>query len=107
VKFNPSVLVPAKWEELPLSVLHRESLRRAVINLPLSLGNPKTALDDDEVVGFTQHGGWQKINSLLSLQLQYRQGSWFYTNLGGWIDAVRDISDFLKVSHSSSRQGNL
>lgn len=103
--FNLSVLVSARWEELPLSELHRESLRKAVINLPFFLGSPKTALDDDEVVGFTQNGGWQKVDNLVPLL--YRFDPWFRGHCRDWIRAVREISDRrrLKVSHSFLRRG--
>ncbi|KAJ2935590.1 hypothetical protein H1R20_g1506, partial [Candolleomyces eurysporus] len=56
----------AEWEDLPLPKLHRRSLQEAVEDLPSFL-SAVDAIDDDEVVAFTQNGGWQKINSLLPL----------------------------------------
>jgi hypothetical protein len=62
------------------------------------LGSPQTALDDDEVVDFTQNGGWQKINNLLVLL--YRYSRWFRDQpFGSWISCLQGISDRLKVSH--------
>ncbi|RXW15765.1 hypothetical protein EST38_g10096 [Candolleomyces aberdarensis] len=57
--------LPAKWEELPLPVLYRRSLKAAVEDLPLILYIAPAL--DDEVRGFTQNGGWQKVDSLLPL----------------------------------------
>jgi hypothetical protein len=69
------------------------------------LGGAKNALDEDEVVGFTQNGGWQKVDNLVPLL--YHFDHWFFSYRGAWISAVREISDRLKVSHSSSHRGSL
>jgi hypothetical protein len=69
------------------------------------LGGAETALDDDEVVDFTQNSGWQKVDSLVPLL--YCFDGWFRSNCEDWISAVREISDHLKVRHSSSRRGTL
>ncbi|KAJ2913559.1 hypothetical protein MD484_g6852, partial [Candolleomyces efflorescens] len=52
-----------RLKDLPLSALHRGCLRDAVKYLPGFLASPTTVLDDilDEVVGFTQNGGWRKV----------------------------------------------
>jgi hypothetical protein len=80
-------------------------VEEAVQVLPFFLTSAQTALDDGEVVGFTQNGGWQKVDNLVPLL--YRFKGWFSYHCENWISAVREISDCLKVSHSSSRQGNL
>ncbi|KAJ2917298.1 hypothetical protein MD484_g3128, partial [Candolleomyces efflorescens] len=54
--------LPAKLGEIPLL---RRCLEDAVDNLPHFLASPTTALDDEEVVGFTQNGGWQKVDKLI------------------------------------------
>jgi hypothetical protein len=69
------------------------------------LENPRNDLDDDEVVGFTQNGGWQKVDNLVPLL--YRFDSWFYGYFEVWTSAVCKISDHLKVGHSSSHRGSL
>jgi hypothetical protein len=69
------------------------------------LGSPKTAIDDDEVVGFTQNGGWQKVDKVLVLL--YRCSEWFRDEFVAWISKLRTISDGLKVSHSFLRRGSL
>ncbi|RXW17460.1 hypothetical protein EST38_g8405 [Candolleomyces aberdarensis] len=68
--------LPAKWEELPLPELYRRSLEEAVEDLPSFLS--ADAIDDEEVVGSTQNGGWQQINDLLPLL--YRKGAWSLQN---------------------------
>ncbi|RXW14626.1 hypothetical protein EST38_g11225 [Candolleomyces aberdarensis] len=84
--------LPAKWEELPLPELYRRSLQEAVEDLPSFLnGAPAT---DEEVVGFTQNGGWQKINNLLPL-LYFKQERFY----GGddWMGALQNLTDRLKA----------
>ncbi|KAJ2926454.1 hypothetical protein H1R20_g10638, partial [Candolleomyces eurysporus] len=70
--------LPSKWEELPLPVLYRRSLQVAVEDLPLILGIAGGI--DDEVLEFTQNGGWQKMDSLLPLlyRLDGRLSKEFY-----------------------------
>jgi hypothetical protein len=77
----------------------------AVSLLPFSLGSPRNVLDEDEVVGFTQNGGWQKVDNLVPLL--HRFDPEFCYHCEQWINAVHEISDHLKVSHSSSRRGSL
>ncbi|RXW13666.1 hypothetical protein EST38_g12188 [Candolleomyces aberdarensis] len=85
--------LPAKWEELPLLKLYRDSLKEAVEDLPSFL-NSAPAIDDEEVVGFTQNGGWQKINNLLPLL--YFVHTQFY---GGdsWMGALRNFTGCLEA----------
>ena len=92
-----SSLVPEKWKELPLPVIYRRSLMGAVEDLPVLL-NYAPAIDE-EVEGFTQNGGWQKINNLLPLL--YGPDTWLFNSFDGWIDALNHFTDQLKVSHSS------
>ena len=93
------VLVPAEWEELPLSELQRHCLYDAVEGLPRFLASPIIALDDDEVVGFTQNGGWQKIDKLLPLVIVHPP---YYIDF--WYPSVHLVSDKLKVSQLFSRR---
>ncbi|RXW14463.1 hypothetical protein EST38_g11393 [Candolleomyces aberdarensis] len=51
-----------EWEELMLSGSHKEILWEAVTHLGLSLKNDRGF--DDEIVSFTQKGGWRKIDKL-------------------------------------------
>ncbi|KAJ2919645.1 hypothetical protein MD484_g816, partial [Candolleomyces efflorescens] len=84
--------LPAKWGLLPLPELQRGCLRDAVEDLPLFLASPTTALDDDEVVGFTQNSGWQKVDKLLSLL----KVLWSNLNQSIWPQSVHQVSDMLK-----------
>ncbi|KAJ2917317.1 hypothetical protein MD484_g3111, partial [Candolleomyces efflorescens] len=59
--------LPAEWDGLPLSKLQRGCLSHAIKHLPCFLASPTIALDDDEVVSFTQNGGWQKVDKLCPL----------------------------------------
>jgi hypothetical protein len=63
------------------------------------LASPKTALDDidDEIVGFTQNGGWQKLDNLWPLLIR---SGWIMQYLNDWMDAVQTVFDNLKVSLS-------
>ncbi|KAJ2915217.1 hypothetical protein MD484_g5212, partial [Candolleomyces efflorescens] len=83
--------LPAKLGELPLSELHRSCLKNAVDDLPRLLASPTTALDDDEVVGFTQNGGWQKVDKLLPLVILHPP---YYIDF--WYPSVHLVSDKLK-----------
>ena len=91
---NPSVLVPARWDELPLPLLSRESLREAIDNLPFLL-NEAVAVDD-EVSGFTRNGGWQKISKLVPLMC-HLGGSYFIFS-DRWINVLGEYTDKLRVS---------
>ncbi|RXW15557.1 hypothetical protein EST38_g10295 [Candolleomyces aberdarensis] len=86
--------LPAKWDELPLSVLRRSSLKETVEDLPLFLDSAP-ALTDDEIVGFTRNGGWQKINNLLPLL--YRSGGWFFDQFEDWIRFLDRFAGDLKA----------
>jgi hypothetical protein len=66
---------------------------------------PQTALDDDEVVGFTQNGGWRKVDNLLPLLHPVETS--FCEFRGIWIRAVRNFSDHPKVRHSFLRRDSL
>ncbi|RXW17449.1 hypothetical protein EST38_g8407, partial [Candolleomyces aberdarensis] len=83
--------LPAKWEELPLPDLYRHSLQEAVKDLPSFLKDAP-AIDDEEVVGFTQNGGWQKINNLLPLLCN--TSPWIGDD---WIEALQKLTDRLKA----------
>ncbi|KAJ2921767.1 hypothetical protein H1R20_g15325, partial [Candolleomyces eurysporus] len=87
--------VPDKWEELPLPELYRHSLKEAV-NLVLSFlsGAHAIDVDDEEIVGFTENGGWQKINSLLPLLGRTNIHLWDYFDK--WIAALLYFTDRLK-----------
>jgi hypothetical protein len=49
---------------------------------------------DDEVVGFTQNGGWQKIDTVLPLVYGLNR---FMPRT--WMDNLRCFANNLKVSH--------
>ncbi|RXW20303.1 hypothetical protein EST38_g5560 [Candolleomyces aberdarensis] len=85
--------LPAEWDELPLPKLYRRSLEEAVDDLPSFLSGVHAI--DDEVVHFTQNGGWQKINSLLPPL--YRTGRYFSTSSRNWIVNLRGFTDRLKA----------
>ena len=93
--YNLLLLVPAKWDDLPLPALYKRSLDEAILDVPWFLCNYPA---DDEVVGFTQNGGWQKINNLLPLR--YREDTWLFRMFGPWINGLQNFTDHLKVSHS-------
>ena len=59
------------------------------------LESSKTALDD-EIVGFTENGGWQELNNLLPPLI----GSDYFLNSIDWVCAVQILFDKLKVSLS-------
>jgi hypothetical protein len=63
------------------------------------LASPKTALDDidDEIVGFTQNGGWQKLENLWPLMIDMNS---IGRRLQDWMDTVQIVFDNLKVSLS-------
>ena len=81
-------------------MLYRASLEEAVEDLPFFL-NKAPAIDDDGVVGFTQNGGWQRINNVLPLL--YHRDKWLFDEFRYWIGALREFANHLKVSHSSLR----
>ncbi|RXW12696.1 hypothetical protein EST38_g13159 [Candolleomyces aberdarensis] len=83
--------LPAKWEELPLPVLYRRSLKAAVGDLPFIIGHLGAT---DEVLAFTQNGGWQKINNLLPLL--YRLVGWLFREFKVWIRRLGDFTKLLK-----------
>jgi hypothetical protein len=66
------------------------------------LASTQTTLDDidDEIVGFTQNGGWQKINNLFPLLIRSNVNLYFLDNSPIWVDAVQILFDNLKVSLS-------
>ncbi|RXW20595.1 hypothetical protein EST38_g5257 [Candolleomyces aberdarensis] len=84
----------AKWDELPLPKLCRDSLREVMDGLPSFLAGVG---DDviDEVVAFTQNGGWQKIDNLIPLL--YLHGGWFSRNFDSWIGDLHTFTDRLKA----------
>ncbi|RXW19405.1 hypothetical protein EST38_g6439 [Candolleomyces aberdarensis] len=86
--------LPAKWEQLPLPALSKHSLREAVEDLPSFL-NGADGIDDDEILAFTQNGGWQKINNLLPLL--YRPGRYLSNYFQDWIGALRNLTDRLEA----------
>ncbi|RXW13665.1 hypothetical protein EST38_g12189 [Candolleomyces aberdarensis] len=86
--------LPAKWEDLPLPKLYRRSLKEAVECLPNFLKGA-LAIDDEEVVSFTQNGGWQKINNLLPLL--HRLGGWLCDYFDEWIGSLQRFTDPLKA----------
>jgi hypothetical protein len=100
-----SVLVSAKWEELPLSELHRCCLAEAVENLPFFFTSPHAALDDDEVVSFTQNGGWQKVDSLLPPL--FISGYFDVMYYEEWINILHQLSNHLQVSLSVLHCGSV
>ena len=67
---------------------------------PFFLRTLQTALDDPEVVGFEQTGGWQKINSLLPLLIRLDVHEYFLRIRLDWVCAVQILFDKLKVSLS-------
>ncbi|KAJ2929823.1 hypothetical protein H1R20_g7264, partial [Candolleomyces eurysporus] len=86
--------LPAQWDELPLPVLHRRLLRETLEDLAPFLSHAP-ALGDDEVVGFTQTGGWQKINDLLPLL--YRLGQWLFIQFMDWVRLLDRFADDMKA----------
>ncbi|KAJ2924165.1 hypothetical protein H1R20_g12930, partial [Candolleomyces eurysporus] len=86
--------LPARWEELPLPKLYRRSLEDAVDGLPSFLGGAN-AIDGDEVVRFTQNGGWQKIDSLLPLL--HRKSGYISGDFEGWVMDLGNFTDLLKA----------
>lgn len=98
--YNPSVLVPAAWGDLPLSTRHWDSLNYCAVDLPMFLASHQTDIDD-EIVSFTQNGGWQKINNLLPplIRSDHVHRYFLDTNLV-WVDAVQILFHNLKVSLS-------
>ena len=66
------------------------------------LTGPQTALDDidDEIVGFTQNGGWQKLNNLLLQVMRSGMQEYSCDDCPDRVDAVQILFDELKVSLS-------
>ncbi|KAJ2923815.1 hypothetical protein H1R20_g13279, partial [Candolleomyces eurysporus] len=89
--------LPAEWEELSLSELHKRSLEEVVNDLPSFLKGlyAINTIGDDEVILFTRNRGWQKISSLLPLL--YRGGRYFCSSSADWIVDLRDFTDLLKA----------
>jgi hypothetical protein len=71
--------------------------------LPFALRNAPAI--DDEVVSFTQSGGWQKLEILWPLL--YRRRGWLRVFFADWTSSLHNIADRLKVSRSSLRRGGL
>jgi hypothetical protein len=63
------------------------------MGLPFLLSAQREDLDHDEVVDFTQNGGWQKINTFFPL-LFSEGGSPFEH----WMNPLRSSTERLKVS---------
>jgi hypothetical protein len=70
--------------------------------MPMMLASTQTTLDDidNEIVGFTQNGGWQKINNLLPPLIHSNVDLYFLDNTSYWVDGVQILFDNLKVSLS-------
>ncbi|KAJ2930614.1 hypothetical protein H1R20_g6485, partial [Candolleomyces eurysporus] len=85
--------LPAKWENLRLPLLHRRSLKEAIEDLP-SFMSSATAIDD-EVAGFTENGGWQKIDRLLPPLC--RSYGWSSRSFDDWLGTLRSFTDHLKA----------
>jgi hypothetical protein len=81
-------------------MLYRRSLKEAVQKLPTFLRHAP-ALDDEEVVGFTQNGGWQRITNLLPLLFGFMFGT--ECSFVTWTENLHYFADHLKVSHSCLR----
>jgi hypothetical protein len=66
------------------------------------LASSQTALDDidDEIVGFTQNGGWQKLNNLLPPLIRSDLHQYLSDYSAYWVEAVQIFFDNLKVSLS-------
>ncbi|KAJ2921761.1 hypothetical protein H1R20_g15330, partial [Candolleomyces eurysporus] len=84
--------LPAEWEELPLPELYRRSLMETVEDLPSFLRGIHAI--DDEVVRFTENGGWHKINNLLPL---LRFTGYLSYSFDDWIGALHHFTDRLKA----------
>ena len=69
----------------------------AIKDLPFFLDNGHAT--DDDVVDFTQNGGWQKINNLIPSLFHKDKSLPQYFN--SWLLCLRRFSNHLKVSHSS------
>jgi hypothetical protein len=89
------VVVLTEWETLPLSRLHKLSLKEALEDLPFSLDAAAAAIDD-EVVRFTQNNGWQKMDNLLPLL--YRSKGWFCDTFDDWTAHLDRFTEEMKVS---------
>ena len=83
--------MPVRWKDLPIPEYRRRSLEVAFQHLPNFL-NGSTAVDD-EVVDFTQNGGWRKIDKLFPLLrihgIPFRQD---------WMASLRQFTAKVKVS---------
>ncbi|KAJ2932901.1 hypothetical protein H1R20_g4186, partial [Candolleomyces eurysporus] len=82
--------LPEKWEELPLPRICKDALLKALRKLPFLL---QLNIDiDDDVLKFTQKGGWHKIDKLLPLAYQ-----WFdNVNWRSWNSAFSTFVDNLQ-----------
>jgi hypothetical protein len=80
-----------EWEAIPLN--HQRALIQAVEGLSFFLG--RAIAMDDEIVDFTQKGGWRKINSLLPLFVRLKE--WPFQGFEDWIANLRQLADRLKV----------
>jgi hypothetical protein len=80
-------------------MLYSRSLKEAVQKLPTYLRHALAL--DDEVVGFTQNGGWQRITNLLPLLFGFMFGT--KCSFVTWTVNLRDFADHLEVSHSCLR----
>ena len=91
--------MPDGWEELPLPESPRLSLRVAVWLLPHILGLAETALFENELVAFTQNGGWHKLDKLLppAYHAAY-PGPNLRADWKQWIGDLRGFTDGFKVS---------
>ncbi|RXW18054.1 hypothetical protein EST38_g7798 [Candolleomyces aberdarensis] len=88
--------LPDKWEELPLPKPQRDCLREAIKSLPPFLCKAAASLDDDEVVDFTQKGGWPKLDKLLPLVYRTRSSP----NMRAfWINYLHTLTLSLNPRH--------
>ena len=80
-------------------MIYRRSLNEALLTLPWFLCNYPA---DDEVVDFTQNGGWRKTNYLLPLRIFPPRGLFEF-----WMGPLRIYRDDLEVSCFSLRRGSV
>ena len=91
--------MPNRWEKLPIPESSRRSLELALEFLPDYLSESTGV--DDEVVDFTEKGGWRKIDKLFPLLMRFNSS----LDWEDWTEPLRRFTVDVKVSDLPSSGG--
>ncbi|KAJ2918711.1 hypothetical protein MD484_g1710, partial [Candolleomyces efflorescens] len=88
--------IPDTWEQLPLPRAHQRSLRESVKGLPFFLWGINDI--ENEIVEFTQKGGWDRIDKLMPLLFRGRISGLLF-KFEDWREHLRQFSANFHARH--------